>query len=102
MHNPEFVQENETHKILWDFEIQTNHLISARRQHLVIVKKKKKNLLNSRLFVPADHRVKLKESEKRHKYLDIARELKKLSNRKVMVIPIVIGALGKVTKELIQ
>ena len=27
--------------------------------------------------VPADHRVKLKESEKRDKYFDLARELKK-------------------------
>ena len=27
--------------------------------------------------VPADHRVKLKESEKRDKYLDLAREFKK-------------------------
>ena len=31
MYKPEFVQENETHKILWDFQIQTNPLIPARR-----------------------------------------------------------------------
>ena len=30
MHNPEFVLENEMHKLLWDFEIQTDHVISAR------------------------------------------------------------------------
>ena len=42
MLNPEFVLENETHKILWDFEKQTNHLISARQSDLVIVNKKKK------------------------------------------------------------
>ena len=42
MHNSEFVRENETHRFLWDFEIQTDHLISARRPNLVIVKKKKK------------------------------------------------------------
>ena len=29
-------------KNCWDFEIQTDHLISARRQDLVIVNKKKK------------------------------------------------------------
>ena len=34
------------------------------------------------------------------KYLDIARELKKLWNMKVTFIPIVIGALGTVTKGL--
>ena len=41
--------------------------------------------------IPANHRVKRKESEKRDKYLDLARELKKLWNIKVTVIPIVIG-----------
>ena len=37
IHNPESVIENETNKILKDFEIQTDHLISARRPDLVIV-----------------------------------------------------------------
>ena len=50
--------------------------------------------------VPADHRVKLKEREKKDKYLDLARELKKLCNRKVMFIPIIISALGTVTEGL--
>ena len=31
--------ENETHKPLWDFEIQTDHLISARRPELLILNK---------------------------------------------------------------
>ena len=30
MHNPASVLENEMHKLLWDFETQTDHLISAR------------------------------------------------------------------------
>ena len=51
--------------------------------------------------VPVDHRVKLKESENIDKYLDLARELKKLWNMKVTVI-IVIGALGIVSKVLVQ
>ena len=41
MHNPESVLENETHKLLSDFEIQTDHLISARRLDLVIEKTKR-------------------------------------------------------------
>ena len=48
--------------------------------------------------IPADHRLKLKESKKRDKYIDLARELKKLWNMKVTVIPIVTGELGTVTK----
>ena len=52
--------------------------------------------------VPADHIVKLKESEKKDKYLDLTRELKKLWNMKVMVIQIVISALGTITKGLVK
>ena len=44
MQNP----ESETHKLPWDFEIQTDHLISASRPDRVIVKKKE-NLLNCEL-----------------------------------------------------
>ena len=46
--------------------------------------------------IPADHRVKLKENKKMDKYLDLARELKKLWNMIVKVIPIGVGALGTV------
>ena len=38
----------------------------------------------------------LKESKKKDKYLDLTRELKKLWNMKVMVMPIVIGALQRI------
>ena len=51
----------------------------------------------------ADHRKKnLKECEKQDKYLDLARELKKLWNMKVTIILIVIGAFGTVTKGLLK
>ena len=50
MHNPAPVLENDTHKLLWDFD----HLISARRPDLIIInkKKKKENLQNCRLCCP--------------------------------------------------
>ena len=38
----------------------------------------------------------------RDKYLDLARELKKLWNMKVTIIPIVIGPFGTVTKGLLK
>ena len=79
MLNLESIWENETHKLLWDFEIQTNHLISARRPHLAIINNKKERTFRIVDFaVTADHRVKLKENEKRDKYLDLTRELKKI------------------------
>ena len=102
MHNPPSVLENETQKLLWDFDIQTDHLISTRRQDLVIINKKKRTCRIVVFAVPADHRVKLKESNKKDIYFDQARELKKLWNTKVSMIPIVIGALGPAAKGFIQ
>ena len=37
MNEPEFSPENETHKILWDFQIQTNHPIPTRITDLVLI-----------------------------------------------------------------
>ena len=52
--------------------------------------------------VPANHTIKLKECEKKDKYRDLARELKKLRNIKVKIIPIVIGTFWTVTKGLLK
>ena len=82
MHKLEYIHENETQKLLWDFEIQTDDLISAKRLDLVIVYKKKKKKRNEETCrivgfgVPANQRMKIKESEKRNKLLDLAGELK--------------------------
>ena len=54
MHNPESVLENETYKLLWDFEIQTNHLISARQPDPVIVNKKRSTCQIVNFAIPAD------------------------------------------------
>ena len=103
MHNPASVQGNNTHKLLWDFDIQMDPLISAKRSNLKIIKKKKKRICKIvDLAVPADYRIKEKECEKKDKYLNLARELKKLWNWKVTVISIVIGDFGTVTKGLLK
>ena len=99
MHNLTYVLKNDSHKLLWDFGIQTDHLISARRLDLIIIinLKKERTCKIVDFAVPVDRRVKLKESEKNDKYLNLARELEKLWNMKVTFIPTVIGALGTVT-----
>ena len=52
----ESVLKNEKHKILWDFEVQTDYQVQARRLDLVLInkekKKKKENLTNSGLCFP--------------------------------------------------
>ncbi len=96
MPNPASVLENDTHKLLWDFNIQTDHLISARRPDLIIINndEKEENLQNCGLYYPGWPQNKTEKSEKKDKYLDLAREMKKLWNMKVTIIPIVIGAFA--------
>ena len=101
MHNPAPVLENNTHKLLWDFDIHTDHLISARRADLIMIKKKGICKIVDFAVTP-DHTIKLRECEKKDKYLDLARELKKLWNAKVTIVPIVIGAFGTITKGLLK
>ena len=89
-------------KLWWDFDIHTDYLISARRRDLIIINQKKRTCKIVNIIVPAEHKIKLKECEKKDKYLDLARELKKLWNMEVTIIPIVIGAFGTVTKGLLK
>ena len=46
MHKPESIRENDTYKILYDFEIETDHLIPARWPDHVLIRKKKKKKKN--------------------------------------------------------
>ena len=98
MHNPAPALENDTRKLLWDFDIDTDHVISARRPDLIIITKIKRICKIVDFPVPANHRIKLKECKKKDKYHDLARELKKLWNMKVTIVPIVTGAFGTITK----
>ena len=85
-----------THKSLWYFNIQTDHLILARKPDLIIINKKKIFCKIVDFAVPADHRINLKECEKKDKCRDLARKSKKLWNMKVTIVPIVIGAFGTI------
>ena len=70
MHNLEYVIEYEMREILWDFQLRTDHLITARRPDLVIFNKKIMHLIVD-FAVPVYHRNKLNEREKKDKYLDL-------------------------------
>ena len=65
-------------------------------------KKKKRTCKIVDFVVPAVQRIKLEECGKKDKYLDLARELKKLRNMQVTIIPIVIGAFRTETKGLLK
>ena len=97
-HNPESVLENEMHKF-WDSNGSPNLNQTTKPNK---GQQKKDDLPNCGLCCLADYKAESKESKKKDKYLDLVRELKKLWNMKVAVIPIVIGVLGTITKGLVQ
>ena len=84
MHNPAAVLENDIHKLLGDFDIQTDHLILARRADVTVINNNNNNknrICKIVVFaVLADHKIKLKECEKKDKYLDLAREKKTMEH----------------------
>ena len=74
--------------------------IEARRPDIVPIDKKERKEIIIVIAVPADVRVGKKEREKVEKYQDLKREIGRLWRLKMVeVVPIVIGALGSVTKE---
>ena len=53
----ESVLENEDYKILWDFSIQTDYVIEARRPDLVVVDKTERSCKIIDFAVPGDSRI---------------------------------------------
>ena len=72
-HVTESVTENEKAKILWDFTIQTDHVIQARRPDIVVKEKGLDHTWIIDIAVPGDSRIEEKEKEKIEKYQDLAR-----------------------------
>ena len=63
-HEPESVLENEDYKILWDFSIQTDHGIEARKLDLVVVDKKERSSKVIYFAVYGDSRIEEKRGIK--------------------------------------
>ena len=85
------------------------HILDTRWESLIPLQRCNRCILHpqvtgllsfSGFSVPAGHRVKIKEREKINKFLDFAREPKKLRYRKVTFIPFVAVTLRTVHKSL--
>ena len=96
-HRAEPVMENAKVKLLWDFNIQTDKVIEARRPDLVLVNKETKECQIIDIAIPGDARVTRKEDEKVEKYKELGFEIRRLWNVRTKIIPVVIGALGTIS-----
>ena len=100
-HTPEGTVENGSVKILWDFMIQCDHYIEHRKPDIVVIDKIEKKCLIIDIAIPGDNRIMKKEEEKLEKYEELRQEIIRLwKMKKVIVVPIVIGALGVVTSKI--
>ena len=98
-HKPGRVLENEDYKILWDFSIQTDHVIEARRPDLVVVDKKERSCKIIDFTFLGDSRIAEKEKDNIENYQDLGRELQKVWNVKVKIIPLAVGSVGAIPKQ---
>ena len=100
-HRIEKVLENDKVKILWDFKIQTDKVIEHSRPDITLIEKDKRVCTMIEVTCPFDSRVAEREIEKIERYQDLKYEIIRLWNcKKVKIIPVVIGALGTVSKSL--
>ena len=90
---PEGVVESENFKILWDFTVQCDRKIEARRPDIVSIDKKETEVVIIDAGIPGDDRVKDKELEKLETFQLVWRM------QKVIVVPVVIGAVSVNFKE---
>ena len=80
-------------------EDKCDNAMEASRPDLILVDKKTKLCGIIDVAVPGDCRIHEKEIEKIEKYSNLKRELKRLwSLKKVEVVPVVVGALGCISK----
>ena len=65
----------------------------------MVVDKKDRSCKIIYFAVPGDSRIEEKEKDKIEKYQDLGKELQKIQNVKVKIVPLVVGSLGPTPKE---
>ena len=97
--NAEKVLESDSCKILWYFSIQTDKKLKHNKPDITVIDKVNKTCLIIDPSFPFGSRIVVKEEEKLSNYEELKYELARIwSMKKVSSVPIVIGALGTVTK----
>ena len=99
-HVPEMVVENNEVKLLWYMTIFTDRKIIHNRPDIVIVDKIDRVCTLIDIAVPSDANIPDTGKRKIEKYQDLSIEIERIHTVKAKVIPIVVGALGTVSKDL--
>ena len=98
LHNLQTVSENVNHRLIWDMNIQCDNIIVERRPDIVIVNKMGKTAIIIDVAIPGDKGI-MTRKRRRLKSIRASKEIQRLWKlKKIDVIPVVLGALGSVTK----
>ena len=84
--------QNEKATILWDSPIITDRHVPCNKPDIVIQEKKSDRYQIIDVAIPSDCNFQKKATEKMSKYVDLQIECQRLWNKKVEVIPVIIGA----------
>ena len=77
-HTPSAVVESRKVKVMWDFNIYTDHVLAARHPDIVVIDKHQKAVQIIDIAVLSDCNVTMNESEKIEKHKDLSVELSSL------------------------
>ena len=89
------------YEVRWDQKVVTPTAFVANRPDMVVIDRVGKKWALVDFAVPFDGNVVKKEKEKSDKHRELAAELSRMERVQVVVVPIVIGALGMVTNNLV-
>ena len=89
--------ENEKATILWDCPIITDRHVPCNKPDIVIQKKNSDRCQIIDVAIPSDYNIQKKATEM-SKYVDLQLECQRILNKKVEVIPVIIGATAIVTR----
>ena len=90
--------ENEKATILWDHPVKTDGHIPCNKPDIIIQEKDSERCLIIDVAIPSDYNIQKKATEKMSKYVYLYIECQRMWNKKVEVMPIIIGATGIVEK----
>ena len=94
------VVRNDHAKILWDFPIQTGKYLLHNWPDIVLTNYNEQTGLIIDISVPRDDKIQDKKLEKIDKYQSLKVQLEQLWKVRVMVIPVIVGALGAIADRL--
>ena len=89
---------------MWDFSIESDHVIEALRWDLVVVDQKRTCKIID-FAVPGDSRIAKKEKDRKdrrrdiERYQELKREWQKIWNVRGKIMPLVVDCLGAIPKQ---